>query len=175
MKKVIFNFIAVAYFIVAIILTVCLLSYNEYKVTEIGDYVFVLSTDEELEDISKKGDLIIVKKESNKNINVGDKVFFYTKENGAVIICAADVTLKEQAYGRGYTYAVEGDYRLSDKHIIGKVDSSTKIPYLGTVLSILESRLVFLFLIVLPTFIIFLYEGYQLIIEMKYGAFENME
>lgn len=173
--KIIFNFITIAYFIVAIILTVFLLSYNDYRVTEIGDYVFVLGTGEELEDIADKNDLIIVKKESNKNINVGDKVFFYTKEKDEIAIYAADVTVKEQTYGRDYTYAVEGDYRLSDKHIIGKVDSSIKVPHLGRILEILESRLVFLFLIVLPTFIIFLYEGYQVIMDIKYGAFENME
>lgn len=175
MKKFFVNLFIILYFIIAIILTVFLLSYNEYKVTEIGDYVFVLSVDEELEDISQKGDLIIVKKQSNKNINVGDKVFFYTKEKNEVVICAADIVQKEQAFGSGYNYLVEGDFRISDRHVIGKVENSTKIHYLGTILKILESRLVFLFLIVFPTFIVFLYEAYKVIMEIKYGAFEDME
>lgn len=175
MKKFLLNLITILYFIIAIFLTICLLSYNEYRVTEIGDYVFVLSVDEELEDISEKGDLIIVKKEKSKNINKGDKVFFYIKQDNELIISAANITQKDQVFGGGYSYIVEGDVRISDKHLIGKVDNSTKIPYLGTILQILESRLVFLFLIVFPTFIIFLYEGYKIVMEIKYGAFEDME
>ena len=175
MMKYVLNVISIVYFLIAIILTVCLLSYNEYRVTEIGKYVFILSVDEELEDISSKGDLIIVKKQSNKNINIGDRVFFYTKQNNEVVISAAKVESKEQAFGNGYNYVVEGDYRISDRHLIGKVDDCIKIPYLGTILKVLESRLVFLFLIVFPTFIIFLYEAYKVIIEIKYGAFEDME
>lgn len=175
MTKFLLNLITIIYFIIAIILTICLLSYNEYRVTEIGDYVLVLSVDEELDDISQKGDLIIVKKASNKSINKGDKVFFYTKQDNEVIISAANIVQKEQAFGSGYNYLFEGDIRISDRHLIGKVEDSTKLHYLGTILKILESRLVFLFLIVFPTFIIFLYEGYKMIMEIKYGAFEDME
>ena len=59
--KYVLNVLSILYFIIAIVLTVCLLSYNEFRVTQIGDYSLLLSIDEELEDISKKGDLIIVK------------------------------------------------------------------------------------------------------------------
>ena len=175
MMKFLVNLLTIIYFLIAIVLTVCLLSYNEYRVTQIGDYSLLLSIDEEIEDISKKGDLILVKKELNKNINIGDRVFFYKRESNEIIISAAKIVQKEEAFGGGFNYLVEGDYRISDKYIVGKVDPSTKVPYLGTILSILESRLVFLFLIVFPTFIIFLYELYKIVIEVKYGAFEDME
>lgn len=175
MKKFIINFITVVYFIIAIILTVFLLSYNDYRVTEIGDYVFALSVDDEIDDISQKGDLIIIPKEKSKNIKVDDKVFFYTKQDNEMIISVAKITQKEEAFGSGYNYVVEGNARVADRYVIGKADSAKAIPYLGTILKVLESRLVFLFLIVFPTFIIFLYEAYKVIMEIKYGAFEDME
>ena len=62
MKKVIINTITILYFLMAITLTILLLSYNEYKVSEIGNHVFALSLDDEIADVSNKGDLIIIKK-----------------------------------------------------------------------------------------------------------------
>lgn len=179
MKRFLINTLTILYFIIAIVLTVFLLSYNEYKVTQIGDYMFIVSVDEEVDDIAQKGDLIILKREKNKakNIKEGDKIFFYIKQEDAMVISAADIIKKEQTFGtRGeYTYIVEGDIKVSEKYIIGKADNAKAIPYLGTTLSILESKLAFLFLVVFPTFIIFLYEAYKVVMEIKYGAFEDME
>lgn len=173
MKRVITNIFIIIYFIIAILVTVCLLAYNEFKVTQLGDYTLISATDEELEDVANKGDLIIAKKVSAKNINVDDKVMFFMKTKEETFITAAKITDKQQNGIRSYTYLVEGDYRLSDKYIIGKTEECVKIPHLGTVLQILESKYVFLFLVVFPSFILFLYEGYKVIIEIKYGEIEN--
>lgn len=173
MKKILTNIFIIIYFIIAILVTVCLLAYNEFRVTEIGDYTLISVTDEELEGIANKGDLIIAKKVSAKKINVDDKILFFMKTKDETFITAAKITSKQQKGIRDYTYLVEGDYRLSDKYIIGKADECTKIPYIGTVLQALESKYIFLFLVVFPSFILFLYEGYKVIIEIKYGEIEN--
>lgn len=179
MKKFLINTITILYFIIAIVLTVFLLSYNEYKVTQIGNYMFIVSVDEEVDDVAQKGDLIVVKKERNKskNIKKGDKIFFYTKQDEGMVISAANIIKKEQTFGAGgeYSYIVEGNIKISEKYIIGKATNAKTIPYLGTTLNILESKLAFLFLVVFPTFIIFLYEAYKVVMEVKYGAFEDME
>ena len=174
MKKFFVNLLIIIYFCIAIAVTVCLISYNEYKVSQIGNKTLILSTDEELDEIANRGDLLIVEKSKNKDLNVGDKVFFYAVEGDEVTISAAKITMKDDKYSKNIRYIVEGDYKLSDKYIIGKVDQTTTVPHLGSILKFLESRLVFLFLIVFPSFIAFLYEGYKVIMEIKYGQFEEI-
>lgn len=175
MKKFLCNFFVILYFIVAIMITVCLLSYNKYNITEIGNYSLVLSTDEELKDVANKGDLILVEKVKAKNLNVGDKVFFYSIEENETVISAAKIISKEENGWGGTSITVEGNYKLSAENIVGKVDGSKKVPCLGSVLEIMESRLVFLFLIVFPSFIAFIYELYRVVMEVKYGEFEDLE
>ena len=64
MKKIISNGLFIIYVAIAIFVTVCLLSYNEFKVTEFGDYSLVIISDEGLEPDFNKGDLVIVNKKS---------------------------------------------------------------------------------------------------------------
>lgn len=175
MKKFLINTITILYFIMAITLTVLLLSYNEHRVSEIGNHVFALSLDEEIEDVSNKGDLIIIKKEKAKNLKVGDKIFFYIKQDKEMVISEATITRTEEAFGGGTTFVVEGNVRIAERYIIGKADSAKKIHHMGTIIGFLESKLVFLFVVVFPTFIIFLYEAYKVVMEVKYGAIEDME
>ena len=75
MKKVISNILFAVYMVIAIFVTICLLSYNDFKVTEFGDYSLVIIDDKELEPEFKKGDLVIVNKD--EAIKLGDKAFFY--------------------------------------------------------------------------------------------------
>ena len=79
MKKKFLNFIFTIYIIVAVFATICLLSYNSYKVTEFGNKSLVIISDNELLPELKKGDLVIVDK--NELILTGHKAFFYQTYN----------------------------------------------------------------------------------------------
>ena len=59
MKKVISNLIFIIYLIIAIFVTVCLLSYNDYKVTEFGDTSLIIVSDKKMQPDYNKGDLVI--------------------------------------------------------------------------------------------------------------------
>ena len=48
MKKILSNILFVIYVVIAVFVTVCLLSYNDFKVTEFGDYSLVIITDDEM-------------------------------------------------------------------------------------------------------------------------------
>ena len=50
----------VPYLFVVVFLTVCLLNYNDYNITEIGDKSFIIIRDDELEPKYKENDLVIV-------------------------------------------------------------------------------------------------------------------
>lgn len=75
MKKILTNLIFGIYVIIAVFVTVCLLSYNQFKVTEFGDYSLVIIDNDELSPEYQKGDLVLVDK--SKKIETGQRVFFY--------------------------------------------------------------------------------------------------
>ena len=62
MKKVISNLIFIIYLIIAILITVCLLSYNDYKITEFGNTSLIIISDKKMQPDFNKGDLVIVEK-----------------------------------------------------------------------------------------------------------------
>ena len=76
MKKVISNLIFIIYLIIAILITVCLLSYNDYKITEFGKTSLIIISDKKMQPDFNKGDLVIVEK-SEDDIKAGEKAFYY--------------------------------------------------------------------------------------------------
>ncbi|HOB25805.1 MAG TPA: hypothetical protein PKG93_01495 [Bacilli bacterium] len=80
MKKVlnVFKWIVIGiWFIFALTTTICLISYNDYKVTQMGKYSVIIVDNTDLEPTFNETDLLIVKKDSQKNYKVGDYIFFY--------------------------------------------------------------------------------------------------
>lgn len=167
MKKVLGNILLVIYAIIAVFTTICLLSYNDFKVTEFGDNSFVLITNDEYTPDFNSGDLVIVNGSKKDKLNVGDKVFYYREENRKVEICLEPILEKEEITSRENNFTFEDDYQISDEYIIGSANKVTVIPVAGTILSILESKWGFLFLIILPVLIAFIYEITVLITEVK--------
>ena len=70
--NVLLDVVITVWFVVAIFVTICLLSYNEFKVSTFGKYSFLIIDSEELEPEFKEGDLLIVKRNADNMINVGD-------------------------------------------------------------------------------------------------------
>lgn len=158
MKKIIGNIFIIIYTIVAVFTTVCLLSYNEYKISKFGDNSIVLVTNDELLPDFKKGDLVIVKEGNKSKIAVGDKIFFYNSEDKKVEVALAKVTNKEIVTSTEITFTVGKDHAVSSQYVLGTSKDVTVIPIAGQVLSVLESKWGFLFLIVFPSLVAFLYE-----------------
>lgn len=165
MKKIISNVLFVIYMIIAIFVTVCLLSYNDFKVTEFGDYSLVIITDDELEPDYKKGDLVIVSKQ--KSIDVGKKAFFYNTYNRDIEIKLGTIVNAEPVTATETTYTLEGEHKISGQYILGPSDTSKTISGVGTILSILESKWGFLFIIVLPALLAFIYQISVVISEIR--------
>ena len=64
MKKKFLSFIFIIYVIIAIFVTICLLSYNRFKITEFGDKSLLIISDDQMAPNFKKGDLVIADKKS---------------------------------------------------------------------------------------------------------------
>jgi len=168
MGKFLRNLVVIIYIIIIIFVTICLLSYNKYKVTEFGDNSLII-IDEDLATDFQKGDLLIVKKNNNKDIKLNQKIFFYTTAGGKVNINYGSVVEKEDITATETTYTLEGNYNISSEYVIGKGETATVIPKVGTVLGVLQSKWGYLLLVVFPTLIAFLYEITVIISEVKEG------
>ena len=181
MKKVgkfIANILIVVYAIIAITVTILLLSYNDYQMSVIGDYTFIIMKDDELEKAGyPEGALVLVKETKAKNINEGDHIFLYRNISTSQFeIKYAQVIMKDTSGGEYATqYVLDGNAIVDHEDVIGTTKDIKVIPHLGTILSILQSRYGYLFLIVVVSFISFLYEIYELIMEIKYGEREDEE
>ncbi len=173
--KILQGIILIAYAIVAIAVTVLLLSYNEHFCSEIGGYTFIIIGDEELEPDFNKGDLVLIKETRAKDINAGDNIFLYKKiTTSQYEIRYAEVLQKNDELGeRSTQYILEGNTIIDHEDVIGSTEKMKVIPHLGTLLQVLESKYGYLFLIVVVTFITLLYEIYELVMEIKYGDEER--
>ncbi len=165
--KIIGIILIVIYAVVAITLTIFLLNYNKYNITEINDKSLIIVRDEELKPDFQKGDLVIVKKNQNKDIKVGDKIFFYDNYKDIVSVNLGTVLEKESITKEETTYIMDGDYAVSSEYVIGTAKTSKSYSNLGTILGVLESRFGFLFMIIFPILVLFIYEIYAVIRELK--------
>lgn len=155
------------YGIIAIILTVCLLKYNDYNITEFKDKSLIIVGDDELRPDFNNGDLVVVYKNKNVDIQVGDKIFFYDTYQNQVSVNLGSVIDKEVITKDETTFIMDGEYALSSEYVIGAAKTSKVYPNMGKVLGILESRFGFLFIIIFPILILFIYEIYAVIKELK--------
>ena len=146
MKKVgrfIANTLIVAYAIIAIAVTILLLSYNDYQISVIGGYSFIVMKDDELEEEGyPEGALVLVKETKAKNINEGDNIFLYRNISTSQFeIKYAKVLIKDTSGGEYATqYILDGSAIVDHEDVIGTTKDMKVIPNLGTILSILQSR-----------------------------------
>ena len=168
-KNLIVGVLMFIFFSFAISITVLLLNYNKYGLTQFGDTTFVTIKDEFTSETFKKGDLVLVKSRKLDKLKLGDEIFVYR------IISSNKVAVEVGKVGQIYldedAVAFENGDTFSKEFIIGTSDKVYN--KVGTYLSIIESKWGFLFIFLIPCFLIFIYEIYALIVEIKYGEEEN--
>ena len=165
MKKKFLSFIFIIYVIIAIFVTICLLSYNKFKITEFGDKSLLIISDDQMATNFKKGDLVIADKKSK--VITGRRAFFYTTSDRKVEIKLATVEAIKEVTNNEKTYTLEGGTEISSEYLIGTEDGTEIIPTVGQILMVLESKWGFLFLIVMPSLILFIYQISVVISEIK--------
>ena len=171
MKKVVKFFkeiIIGVWVVVAIFATACLISSNDYGVSEFGDTSLFVVDNRSLEEYGfNKNDIVIVTKGLEKEYNEGDGVFFYygNKETRSYINFGV-IERVERVDGGQDAFYFENDEVSYDK-ILGLANGSKVLKKLGFVLGLLESRWGFMFLIILPTLYAVVYEVYTIAVEVK--------
>lgn len=162
MKRTLGNLVVIVYVIIAIAVTLCLLNYNEYSVTEFGNDTLILITDDSLEPDYLEGDLVVAKKENLDKIEVGDKIFFYNDKD----IKLGEVKQVNKYEGVSSTFILDGNHQVIEDDVIGSQENTKTYSKIGKALSILESKWGFLFLIIFPSVLAFLHEIFQVVVEL---------
>lgn len=161
--KILLDIIVGIWVVVAIFVTICLISYNEFHVTVFGSKTLIIVDSEELEPNYQKGDLLIVNRSSDKKINIGDSVFFYIGgQTNEYLINIGEITNKKAVTNTETTYNI-GDTTISGEYLIGKTDEVTIYKGVGSVLKLFESQWGYMFLVVLPTLFAIVYEVMMII------------
>ena len=168
-KKVVLGIIGILYFAFALVMTILLLNYNDYGVTQFGNASLVIINDEVANEKYDKGDLVIVESKKLEKLKVGDEIFTYRVDSkGAPHIQIGKIG---EIYEEDEAISFKNGETYSTDFIAGI--AKEKHPKWGTFLAIVESQWGFLFIVLVPCFLIFIYELYSLIIEIKYGAEED--
>ena len=170
MKRKLGAVLFVIYSIIAIAVTVLLLSFNQYNCSEIGDYTFYIVNNDAFEPQYKEGSILIIKKTNDKHVNVGDEMFLYKVINSQEFEVVNARLLQKIQQGRHIVYSLDNGESYATDYFIGKADDTIVIEGWGTLLAILESKWGYLFCIVIVSLLLFLQEVFDLIIELKYGG-----
>ena len=178
MKKVgrlVWSIIEVIIIIYVITITAFILCRNKYGYTQFGDYTLdsVSLMDERNISTAKKGDLLIIR--NSNDFKVGDVIYYYAAYNESYVV-RSDAILKVEDDGFTSLYTVkrgEDEVTVADNKIIGKY--ATNYKGLGAILDVVESRVGFLFLVLLPMMCIFIYHVYSFIIILKFEKAEPEE
>ncbi len=156
MKKVLYG-ILVVYIVIAIIVTVGLLSYNEHNLTQLGDKVYIKLKDK-IGDYNK-GDLLIVR--DTDDYVAQDNVFYCKLKNDECVVSYGVIETMMSG-----TPTIWGE-ETSRKLVIGVDKDVTVVPVMGSILSVLESRIGYLCIIILPILLAFVYIGRSILKEVK--------
>ena len=168
MKKVLGTILFVLYAIIAITVTVLLLSYNDYNNSEIGGYTIYIVTDDSLEPTYKQGSILLIKETNDRNVQVGDEIFMYKVLNSSEYEVISTTLQGKTQQGSHTVYIVDNEERYASEYFIGKVDDTIVIEGWGYILNLLESRWGYLFCIVVVSLLLFLQEVFELVMEIKY-------
>ena len=169
MKKVLGSIVFVIYAIIAITVTLLLLTYNEYNCSEIGGYTVYIVNDDSLEPEYKQGSILLIKHTSDKNLKENDGMFLYKVLNSQEYEVVNKTLQSKTQQGRHITYVTTDDENYASDYLIGKESDTIVINGWGYVLSLLESKWGYLFCIVIVSLLLFLQEAFELAMELKYG------
>jgi uncharacterized membrane protein len=155
------------WFVIAVFTTICLISYNDYKVSVLGKNTLVIVDNEELKPNYNESDLVVVKKSSQKTYKVGDNIFFYLgNKTGTNYINYGTITDIQPDENAEYAYFI-GDTKVSYSDVIGLGATAKVYHGLGGFLGLFESQWGFMFLVILPALFALVYEIYSIAVEVK--------
>lgn len=169
----IWSVIEVIIIVYVIVITSIVLSKNKYGYTQFGDYTLnniSLVDERNIEDV-QKGDLLIV--QNGNDIQEGDRIYYYAAYNEAYVIRSDYVVgIEEDGDTALYTVQHNGEnVTIVNNKVLGRY--SRVYHDIGGILALLESRMGFLFLVLLPIMVVFIYQVYEFVTILRYEEVET--
>lgn len=165
--KIVLGVIVSLYLVLVVFTTSFLLHRNEYGVSKFLDNYLVFVEDDSLEPKYKKHSLLAIKPVDNEDIKLKEKVFFYNTYGTEHKIKLQQVTKKEKINEKETTFTMKDNSLISGQYILGTESSTSELGAFGQFLYIVQSKWGFLFIIVFPLFLAFIYEIYAIYKEFK--------
>lgn len=167
MKKIgsfIWDIVIGVWLVLAIFVTICLLSYNKFGVSTFGKTTLLIIDSDEMEPNFLEGDLLVLKRGSDSKINIGDQVFYYNSAMNSTVLIYLDAVQEMKPVTRDETTYLLGGQKVSGQYVIGKASDAKIMHKVGSYLQLFTSRWGFMFLVIFPTLFAIMYE-IMLIIE----------
>ena len=161
-KKIIIVILGIVFFSFTIIMTILLLSRNDYGITQFNNTSLLFIS--ETYNNYNKGDLVVVEAKKIRNIKLRDELFVYQFDNSGIV--SIDSGIVSETYPNENIIFFEDGGAYAMELVIGK--PSKVYSKIGGYLSIILSKWGFLFIVLIPCFLVFIYEIYALIFEIKY-------
>ncbi|MBR1385916.1 MAG: hypothetical protein IJ568_03700 [Bacilli bacterium] len=165
--KIVIGVVVCLYLIVVVFTTGFLLNRNDYGVSSFLGRDLLIVEDNNLEPDYKEHSFLIIKKVDNEKIEVGTKAFFYDTYSNEHKIKYAEVTKKDKINEEETTFTMKDNSVVSSQYVLGTENSVTSLNSLGQFLYVVQSRWGFLFIVVFPLFLAFMYEIYAIYKEVK--------
>lgn len=158
--KFLINFIQVFVIIYVIVITTFIISRNNYGFTQIGKYVFVTvdSVNEDIIEGCNDGDLLIL--DSKSSLKKGNDLYYYEVKDQEFIIRSSKIIKTNK-----YDYLTEDYFSIDSSKVVG--GRFLKIPKIGKIISIFETRVGFIVLLFIPIFLVFIYQLVEFVKSIK--------
>ena len=153
--------IIILYVVCVVLLLFCR---NQYGYIKISDYTLANGSLTNIENV-KESDLIVIKNSSE--IKEKDKIYYYAASNDSYVIYTDNVvSIEKDGSSKIYTIDKNGqDIVISEQRVLGK--SSHVYSGVGRIINALESRKGFILFVLLPIFIVFVYQIFEFRRELK--------
>lgn len=168
-KKVLVTVVLIIFFAFTITMTILLLNYNRYGLTQFEDTTLLIIKKNFASETYPKDSLVFVESKRVADYKVGEEVFVYHLDGTNSFNIELDTI--SQVYEKEDAILLKKGSTFSSQFIMGT--GSKVIPNIGKILSVIESKWGFLFIILVPNFFIFIYQLYALIVRIKYDKDEE--
>ena len=164
--KILLWIISIIYFLIVILISILVIKENEYGITTFGNNYYVIINENSENDVYKNGDLVIVENKKIDELKESEEVFLYkSNSNNEVNIKIGKI--KDINLESNPKYIIVdndiGFYR--EDSILGIYKNQYN--NIGKIINFLEKKWIFLFLLIVPTIVILIFELFFIIKKLK--------
>lgn len=170
MKKVLKAFlwiIITIYLSLMIFTTTFLLKKNDFGASKLFNNYLVLVEDKVLNTKYDKKDLLLIKEKNTEIIKTGDKIFYFDALSPKKKIRLNEVKSLSKIGNDKRTFTLVDGAIVTSDNVLGTESNTSVLSFYGKILYVFQSKYGFLFLVIFPLSLLFIYEIYAIYKEFK--------